>query len=138
MGGRLGSGGWWLGAGAEGPGGRGENLGVDLWLFPLRNRLGELTSVLQERCRRLSPRQYLPPMVGLEREGEQEGWAGEAGGPSVSSQGVPRADLGLSQCRLEEDTPPPQVRLQSPHGVHGPQAPSTPSGRDPKGTHTRL
>lgn len=28
--------------------------------------LGELTSVLQERCRRLSPRQYLPPIVGLE------------------------------------------------------------------------
>lgn len=53
-------------------------------------------------------------------------------------QRVLRADLGLSQCRLEEDTPPPHVRLQSPHGVHGPQAPSTPSGRDPKGTHTRL
>lgn len=52
--------------------------------------------------------------------------------------GVRRADLGLSQWRLEEDTPPPHVRLQSPHGVHGPQAPSTPSGRDPKGTHTRL
>lgn len=72
--------------------------------------LGELASVLQERCLRLSPRQYLPPMVGL----------------------------GLSQCRLEEDTPPPHVRLQSPHGVHGPQAPSTPSGLDPKGTQTRL
>lgn len=27
---------------------------------------GTLTSVLQERCRRLSPRQYLPPIVGLE------------------------------------------------------------------------
>lgn len=66
--------------------------------------------MLQERCRRRSPGQYLPPMVGL----------------------------GLSQCRLEEDTPPPQVRLQPPHGVQGPQAPSTPSGRDPKGTHTRL
>lgn len=28
--------------------------------------LGGLTSVLQERCLRLSPKQYLPPIVGLE------------------------------------------------------------------------
>lgn len=31
---------------------------------------GELTSVLQDRCLRLSPRQYLPPMVGLEGAGD--------------------------------------------------------------------
>lgn len=102
---------------------------------------GTLTSVLQERCRRLSPRQYLPPIVGLEgtRGQETDGARGAGGGgqPALRT-GVPRADLGLSQWRLEEDTPPPHVRLQSPHGVHGPQAPSTPSGRDPKGTHTRL
>lgn len=60
------------------------------------------------------------------------------GGLTVGRERVPRADLGLSHCRLEDDTPPPHDLLQSPHGVHGPQAPSTPSGRDPKGTHTRL
>ena len=59
------------------------------------------------------------------------------GRPPLLQKGL-RTDLGLSQCRLEEDTPPPHVRLQSPHGVHGPQAPSTPSGLDPKGTQTRL
>lgn len=43
--------------------------------------LGELASVLQERCLRLSPRQYLPPMVGLEAGGGQErNGAGGIGG----------------------------------------------------------
>lgn len=32
--------------------------------------LGKLTLVLQDRCLRLSPRQYLPPMVGLEGAGD--------------------------------------------------------------------
>lgn len=62
----------------------------------------------------------------------------DAVGGLAVGRGSARADLGLSQCRLEDDTPPPHDLLQSPHGVHGPQAPSTPSGRDPKGTHTRL
>ena len=41
------------------------------------------------------------------------------------------AYLGLSQCLMEEDTPPPQVRLHSSQGDHRPQPPSTPSGRVP-------
>lgn len=32
--------------------------------------LGKLTLVLQDRCLRLSPKQYLPPMVGLEGAGD--------------------------------------------------------------------
>lgn len=45
---------------------------------------------------------------------------------------------GLSQCRTEEDTPPPHVLLHSPQDDQDPQAPSTPSGRVPKGTHSLL
>lgn len=30
---------------------------------------------------------------------------------------------GLSQCLMEEDTPPPQVLLHSPHIDQGPQSP---------------
>lgn len=50
--------------------------------------LGELTSVLQERCRRLSPRQYLPPIVGLEGVGVggQKRYGAEGG----NSGGPPR------------------------------------------------
>lgn len=46
--------------------------------------------------------------------------------------------LGLSQWRTDEDTPPPHVRLHSPQEDQDPQAPSTPSGRVPKGTHSLL
>ena len=46
--------------------------------------------------------------------------------------------LGLSQCLIEEDTPPPHVLLHSSQGDHRPQPPSTPSGRVPYATHTLL
>ena len=47
--------------------------------------LGELASVLQERCLRLSPRQYLPPMVGLEAGADRRNGAGGTGqGPPAS------------------------------------------------------
>lgn len=43
---------------------------------------------------------------------------------------------GLSQCLMEEDTPPPQVRLHSPHMDQGPQPPSTLWGQVPNATHS--
>lgn len=48
--------------------------------------LGELASVLQERCLRLSPRQYLPPMVGLEAGADRRemGQGGRGEGPPAS------------------------------------------------------
>lgn len=45
---------------------------------------------------------------------------------------------GLSQWRMDDDTPPPHVLLHSPQDDQAPQAPSTPSGRVPKGTHSLL
>nr|XP_021145344.1 neurofilament heavy polypeptide-like isoform X1 [Columba livia] len=39
---------------------------------------------------------------------------------------------GLSQCRTDDDTPPPHVLLHSPQDDQAPQAPSTPAGRVPK------
>lgn len=63
--------------------------------------LGKLTSVLQERCRRLSPRQYLPPIVGLEGgrgAEEMSGRGRQRAGPAPTSlRKVLGADLGLSQ-----------------------------------------
>lgn len=43
---------------------------------------------------------------------------------------------GLSQCLMEEDTPPPQVLLHSPHVDQGPQSPSKLWGKVPNATHS--
>lgn len=43
---------------------------------------------------------------------------------------------GLSQRLMEEDTPPPQVLLHSPHIDQGPQPPSTLWGQVPNVTHS--
>lgn len=56
----------------------------------------------------------------------------------VMTRAVKRQYLGLSQRLMEEETPPPQVRLHSPQVDHRPQPPSTPSGRVPYATHMRL
>lgn len=43
---------------------------------------------------------------------------------------------GLSQCLIDEDTPPPQVLLHSPHVDQGPQSPSKFCGKVPNTTHS--
>lgn len=43
---------------------------------------------------------------------------------------------GLSQCLTDDETPPPQVLLHSPHIDQGPQPPSMLWGQVPKGTHS--
>lgn len=43
---------------------------------------------------------------------------------------------GLSQCLRDEETPPPQVLLHSPHSDQGPQPPSMLWGQVPKGTQS--
>lgn len=82
-------GGNWVGGPSRGAGeGEGPQVassGILCLFYSQGPGLGGLTSVLQERCRRLSPRQYLPPMVGLERVGGHErNGAGGVGEPLPS------------------------------------------------------